>query len=101
MWSGDVCTFADYGDGGTPTAKCCIDTSEPADAIYDECIAPVDSSCADGYIEVETYCVTYQDPVWIFNVAEFVGMLFDIDPRGEYGASLIQLRFYPLPLNTK
>jgi hypothetical protein len=101
MWSGDVCTFADYGDGTTPTAKCCLDESEPADGIYDICIDKLDSPCEGDYIEVETYCVNYPDPVWIYNVAEFVGMLFDIDPSGEYGASLIQLRFYPLPLNTK
>jgi hypothetical protein len=36
-----------------------------------------------------------------FNIAEFVGMLWDIDPEGSYKASLIQIRFYPLSLNTK
>jgi hypothetical protein len=105
MWSGDICTFIDWGDGGELIPKCCIDTSEPADGIYDECIDPTDPEsdppCEEGYTIEETYCVNYEEPVWVFNIAEFVGMLFDIHPDGAYKASLIQIRFYPLPLNTK
>jgi hypothetical protein len=101
MWTGDVCTFNDYG--GVETQKCCIDTSDPLDGIYDECMDPnfEEPYCDPGYTLVSTYCTYYDDPVWVFNIAEFVGMLWDIDPLDSYKASLIQIRFYPLPLNTK
>ncbi|UCD90125.1 MAG: hypothetical protein JSW04_01410 [Desulfobacterales bacterium] len=79
------------------------------------------NGCQDGYFAetgalenyVEAWCKTYIDDngtpgnvnddhgVWVFNIANFVGMLFDIDPQGSYRSSLIQVRFYPLPLNTK
>jgi hypothetical protein len=109
MWAGDVCTFIDWGDGGVLTYKCCRDTSDPLDGIYDECTDPSNDPpyspenpplCDEGTLE-ETYCITYEDPVWVFNIAEFVGVLFDIHPDGPYKASLIQIRFYPLPLNTE
>ena len=118
MWSGDVCTFIDQGDGGVPTDQCCIDADthldgDPSnndsanvvegapDGIYEECVDPIADLCEEGYTAEVVYCTIFDDPVWVFNIAEFVGMLFDIDPDGAYKASLLQIRFYPLPLNVK
>jgi len=120
MWSGDVCTFIDWGDGGVPTDQCCLDADthldgdpsndDPAnvivgtpDGIFEECVDPVEGICEPGYTAEVVYCINYgtADPVWVFNIAEFVGMLFDIDPDGAYKASLLQIRFYPLPLDVK
>ncbi len=33
---------------------------------------------------------------WIFNIADFVTVMFGVDNDGSY---LVKLRFYPLPLN--
>lgn len=43
---------------------------------------------------VTTTCKTFTDQ-WIFNIADFVNVLFGIDPDGSYN---VQIRFYPLPL---
>ena len=133
MWSGDVCTFIDWGAGGVPTDQCCIDAEPPAtdttpagDGIYEDCTDPSGldqccnevecytpellTDCEEGYVFTEVvcdgdyvpevvYCISYVEPTWVFNIAEFVGMLFNIDPDGDYKASLIQIRFYPLPLD--
>jgi hypothetical protein len=37
-------------------------------------------------------CRTYENE-WVFNIADFVGYLWDIDSTGAY---VIQVRFYPL-----
>lgn len=40
------------------------------------------------------YCSTY-DEAWIFNIADFVNVLYTVNNNGTYN---VQLRFYPLPL---
>lgn len=65
-----------------------IDTD--ADGTVDSC--PI----VDAYtLPVEVGCRTYEEK-WVFNIADFVGMLWDIGNNNAYN---IKLRFYPLPLN--
>lgn len=52
-------------------------------------VAPEELACP-----VVPVCKTY-DGEWIFNIADFVNVLFGIDPDGSY---TVQIRFYPLPL---
>lgn len=44
--------------------------------------------------EVITACKTFED-AWIFNIADFVNVLFGADNDGSYN---VQVRWYPLPL---
>jgi hypothetical protein len=44
------------------------------------------------YISVVAQCKTY-DNEWVFNIADFVGYLWNLDTTGTY---VIQVRFYPL-----
>lgn len=44
--------------------------------------------------EVITACKTFTD-AWIFNIADFVNVLFGAENNGSYN---VQVRFYPLPL---
>lgn len=57
-----------------------------------------DCSVADGdgtlWIDATFHCRDYADQ-WIFNIADFVGVLFDVRNNDTYN---IKLRFYPLPL---
>jgi len=57
------------------------------------------------YDSVTAFCRHYGTETsgeWVFNIADFVGLLFDIQSNQDNtGASVIQLRFYPLPLNAK
>ena len=46
---------------------------------------------------IEVDCRTYTDE-WVFNIADFVGMLWEIVNNNSYN---IKIRFYPLPLDTK
>ena len=46
------------------------------------------------WLEESFYCRSYED-AWIFNIADFVEVLFDVRNNGTYN---LQLRFYPLPL---
>jgi len=40
-----------------------------------------------------------EDSEWVFNIADFVGLFFKLDNDGNpTGSSLLQVRFYPLPL---
>ncbi len=49
----------------------------------------------DGtWLATEFFCKEYEDE-WIFNIADFVNVLFDVKNNDTYN---IQLRFYPLPL---
>jgi len=104
-----------YEDCMDPADLCCIDDEPagdpPGDGTYDDCVLPgTDPICPADYVfeaaacdvdyeHVDVFCIDYTDPVWVFNIAEFVGMLFDIDPVGPYKAALIKIRFYPLPLD--
>jgi hypothetical protein len=59
-----------------------------------------DCSVQDGnpvgtvWIDETFYCRSYED-AWIFNIADFVDVLFDVRNNDTYN---IKLRFYPLPL---
>ena len=106
----------DVPDQGTEQ-KCCID-----DGTYDNCdgVILTGPSCDTDYILKDVpicdsgefpavaYCNIYgDDPLtpeneseWVFNIADFVGLFFKLDNDGNpTGSSLLQVRFYPLPLN--
>lgn len=87
---------------------CCIDTD--SDSLYDYCEPVSDTVCPQDYDlqtgalsnPVEASCKTYGEPTWIFNIADFVGFLFDVESdKTNTGSVVLKLRFYPLPLNTK
>lgn len=76
-----------------------IDTN--SDSIPDDCPVTITYQDADGnsvettnVCDVTTQCKGFEDE-WIFNIADFVNVLFGIDPDGSY---TVQIRFYPLPL---
>jgi hypothetical protein len=48
----------------------------------------------DNVCEVSPVCKTFTD-AWIFNIADFVNVLFGAENNGSYN---IQVRYYPLPL---
>ena len=90
-WYGEICYFSDTGTG----TKCCIDTSDPLDGIYDECVDPDPlTGCPPGYVPESISCQTF-DPTWVFNIAEFVSAFWNVDNNG---VKILQIRFYPLPL---
>lgn len=92
-WSGNVCYFNPEGycfDDCSTTNKCCVDTD--GDGLYDSCIDPdLELGCGEGSFEETIYCKTYTDE-WVFNIADFVEYLWDINNNG---AKLINVRFYP------
>ena len=68
-----------------------VDTSAyvcPETTDYDG-VDPLDLVCP-----VVPLCKTF-DGAWIFNIADFVNVLFGVENDGSY---LVQIRFYPLPL---
>jgi hypothetical protein len=104
--------------------ECCKDASEPPNGILDDCGGTYNTEtlvCEEGYTKVVecttveydpelAWCITYGDdpgtiPVeeseWVFNIADFVGLFFQLhNTTGEItGSALLQVRFYPLPLN--
>jgi hypothetical protein len=121
-FTGNVCyVYADdpacTGDTAcTATSYCCpVDdvTLESAgaclekqtDTFWDADLGTWSCSVLDGFdadgavasllwLEEEFYCRSYEDQ-WIFNIADFVGVLFDVRNNDSYN---IKLRFYPLPL---
>ena len=94
-WSGDVC-YLDVAQVPAPLVElypsktiCAADT----DAVlgYDT-FAPFDGvSCPAGYDQITANCATYESK-WVFNIADFVGYLWDVDNNG---LKLLQVRFYP------
>jgi hypothetical protein len=93
LWSGDICYFSDTDTG---TYKCCKDTTDPPDGIYDDCVdLDLDTGiCPPGYDQESISCQTYT-PTWVFNIAEFVSAFWHANNNG---VKLLQIRFYPLPL---
>ncbi len=86
---------------------CCVDSD--LDGVYELCdlltdvgvidpcdpgniICPLVDSNDNPYLPVTAECRSYENE-WIFNIADFVGYLWDIDSSGAY---VIQVRFYPL-----
>jgi len=94
-WQGYVCYTVD------PTT---IGLTDPPYTLMDMCLKdtnwdgileivgqPVDGICADGDLYPNLYC-HYYDSTWVFNIADFVDYLWDIDNNG---SKLVQIRFYP------
>jgi hypothetical protein len=88
---------------------CCIDTD--SDSFYEYCELASSAGCSEDYVLLmnggaqeyyeEASCKIYQDWTWIFNIADFVGFLFDVESdKSNTGSVVLKLRFYPLPLNT-
>lgn len=125
-WTGEVC-YIDYGeycpdddgdgipDDCTREDFCCVDMDDSQDGVYEHCDLLSDVGIYDtngflecpaqyqvdnvfyDYVPVETWCRQYTNH-WVFNIADFVGYLWDVTSTGAYH---VQVRFYPLPLNTK
>ncbi len=119
LWSGEVCYVQsdwdifcqdEFGvDQCTVLELCCVDSD--LDGVYEHCdklsvvgeligadlVCPAQNLSGDDYIAVEAHCAIYENE-WVFNIGDFVGYLWDLDSQGAYH---IQVRFYPLPLNTK
>ncbi len=89
-WSGSVCyvSAADCTDSCTTTNLCC--TPGAVAGTYDSCAPKVDL-CSLGTVDVTAACRTYTHE-WIFNIADFVTYLWDIDNSG---VKNLQVRFYP------
>jgi hypothetical protein len=90
---------------------CCIDTDSDLPG-YEYCELASSAGCPEDYVlvtnggarenYVEASCKTYDEPTWIFNIADFVGFLFDVESdKTNTGSVVLKLRFYPLPLNTR
>lgn len=99
---------------------CCQDTfDDDGNQIFDSCSEPANSSCSDpvgvssidgslcdplndpdcvwactdGAYIVEPLCRDYQEPTWVFNISDFVDVLWKSQGNGAY---VVQVRFYPL-----
>ena len=111
-FTGSVCYIyaedpACEGEECSATDLCC-----PVDVngdYTDSCVDKTNSMFTDGdlnqtcsfaddgttfWLDETFYCREYTDE-WVFNIADFVDVLFDIKNNGSYN---IKLRFYPLPL---
>ena len=106
-WTGNICYFAasDCPDAGncTATTYCCPDDGNECvlktDAMFDSGAGQLCSfaDVAEGvsWTEEGLFCSVIDDE-WVFNIADFVDVLFGVKNDGSYN---VQLRFYPLPLN--
>jgi hypothetical protein len=105
--------------------ECCIDPNDQntCNGIYDtatltcpagytkvvDCSQDSDSNpLTSDYYATDAWCITYGDDPetqiveeseWVFNIADFVGLFFKLNSNGHTGSSLLQIRFYPLPLD--
>ena len=112
MWSGTVCYFDTCGEyeGETCVFDYCTDlpgpACEPYDlccesenmGVYEGCTLKVEDVCPEGNVETTVDCKEIDEEQWVFNIADFVGMLWEIGNNNSYN---IQIRFYPLPLNSE
>lgn len=114
-WEGDICyvqgdpieevLFCEGASCDYPELLCCVD-NEPVgalDGIYDACVTPTDTdadgigdTCEAGYVDVIDAACKYVENDWVFNIADFVNVLFEIKNNDAYN---VQIRFYPLPLD--
>ena len=61
---------------------------------YVNCQLPeTPDSCPVDDVLVSATCDEYAEPTWVFNIADFVGYLWDLDTTGAF---VVQLRFYPM-----
>ena len=116
MWYGTICYFDPFSydaDGNivydycqdqcTTESLCCLDIEgdgiwEVCDPFADVAVDPDGDgifTCPDLNVETGAYCRTTDETAsqWVFNIADFVGMICDLDNNGAYN---IQVRFYPL-----
>jgi hypothetical protein len=97
--SGTACAATEYccpydDTSLEPNGACALKT----DAMFFADGANVCSNADGGgtvWLDETLYCRDYSDQ-WIFNIADFVEVLFDVRNNDTYN---IKLRFYPLPLN--
>ncbi len=95
-WSGEVCYLSDdtgeyCGDVDCPVFDLCC---KVADGVYSECIVKTEDMCPALYPNLVTaMCRSYEDE-WVFNIADYVGYLWNLDNSGAY---VVQIRFYPIP----
>jgi hypothetical protein len=114
-WTGEVCYVQSDSDiycldefgvnTCTTLSLCCVD--QDTDNIFERCDLLTDVGVlvdgttlqcpefdvyGDLYIPVDAQCKSY-DNEWVFNIADFVGYLWNLDTTGSY---VIQVRFYPL-----
>jgi len=92
--------FVDDGSGNLVEANSC----DPALVQFGACVNQEAGLCpasityngvtTANICPVTTQCKTFEDQ-WIFNIADFVNMLFGAENNGSYN---VQFRFYPLPL---
>lgn len=107
LWSGDACNIV-ATVGESTDVYCCVDADVSGDGVYEHCDSLVTlggGACSDYtyagdingmpgpwiYTTVYASCTTYTDH-WVFNIADFVGYMWDIDSSGAYN---INVRFYP------
>ncbi len=101
-FTGQVCYTSDADpactDGGCFSQFYCCppDESAPCELVPPDTDAGLYCpTLHDGtWLATEFYCHEYEDD-WIFNIADFVNVLFDVKNDDTYN---IQIRFYPLPL---
>ncbi len=78
---------------GIPT----LQVIDPCTALFDSDEAIVQlplnefGECDLG-TKINVWCKTYDQPTWVFNVADFVTYLWDVNNNG---LKLLQIRFYP------
>ena len=112
-WAGDICyvqgdpmeeaLFCEGACDKYPALLCCVDNDTVPDGIYDACITPTDTNddgigdtCEEGYVDVTNAACKTIETDWVFNIADFVNVLYEIKNNDTYN---VQIRFYPLPLN--
>jgi hypothetical protein len=99
--SGTTCAATDYCCPTDPVTLDyngeCVLLSDPkfldVDTANQDCSVANDAEAV--WVDEILYCRDYTDK-WIFNIADFVDVLFDVKNNESYN---IKLRFYPLPLN--
>lgn len=101
--SGTACDLTNYCcpiDDITLEFNGACELKEEGTMFWDVDESAYDCSVADGdptgtlWVDETFYCRDYEDE-WIFNIADFVEVLFDVRNNDTYN---IKLRFYPLPL---
>lgn len=107
LWSGNACSIV-ASVGESTDVYCCVDADSSGDGVYEHCDSLLDlggGACSaytyageiNGmlgpwvYTTVYASCTSYTDH-WVFNIADFVDYMWDIDSSGAYN---INVRFYP------
>ena len=98
--SGDACTVATQDvdcDGTDNTAGVCeVETADVCDTSGSTCPLVLANACdLDGEDFVTPQCNTFSALTWVFEISDFVDVLFKNSNNGAYN---VKLRFYPLPL---